>query len=76
MTSRATAEADTVAQRRALQASITELRTRLQPSELSQEVSSAVSSRVSAAGQSITEKAATPGGLVAVCAMAFPPPSR
>lgn len=71
MTSSASLEAEAAAKRRALQASLTELRTRLKPSELSSGVSDAITARVTAAGEKLSEKAATPGGLVALCAMAF-----
>jgi hypothetical protein len=71
MTSRATLEAEAIARRHALQASVAELRARLRPSQLSSDVGDALTGRLASAGQTLSDKAATPGGVVALCAMAF-----
>lgn len=71
MTSPATVQEKTAAKRRELQRSVGELRDRLSPSQLSNDVGDALTSRVATAGQVLGNKAATPVGVVSLAAMAF-----
>ena len=71
MSSSSTLQAKVAADRRALQAALSEVRERLSPSAITNEVGHTLTSRVSAAGQTIGEKASSPAGLIALCSMAF-----
>lgn len=71
MTSPTVVEAKVAADRKALNASVAELRARLAPSALSNEVGETLTARVADVGQSLSDKAVTPGGLIALCGMAF-----
>ncbi len=64
-------QAKVAADRRELQAALTEVRERLSPTGLTHEIGASLSSRMSEAGQTMGEKASSPTGLIGLSTMAF-----
>lgn len=69
--SRADKEAEAIAARQKLQASLAQLRQRLAPGELAHEIGGSMTDRLTDASQKVSAKAATPGGVVAMAGVAF-----
>ena len=69
--SRAEIEAETATSRLALEGSLADLRGRLAPRQLAQEVGGSLTDRLADASQRVSATAATPGGVVAMAGMAF-----